>query len=1307
MPWEPKIIGSEILAIHIALMPSGPEGEVLLLGGDEHWSKQTEPPEGNGEFRKTRVFDVASSQLVGQDISSPDSDVFCAGHSFVADGRLLIVGGTKAFVAGGAHQHALAFWGHRRNWLYHPRLREWREAAPLQFSPLSASGDSGGGRWYPGTVTLGDGDVMAFFGHVDASDTRHRNTRAERFSVYTNAWRYLRDMANPSPAYKPGMDGVRFLMYARNFLMPDGRIFFATPMPYQWEANKDLPNISDGEHRSVFYDPSTGEYGEAIDPEPLPYTQWSFPCVLLPLLPSENYRPRVLHCGASRALRVDLGSDSPRWEAVTPTALGINRLNSCAVILPTGQVCLVGGVQIEGPDDQDEVVSAELYDPSIDWAAGEYTGNLGSWTVPAGDQPPKISRNYHSAALLLPNGKVFTCGGNKDAAPGGGDPDKVGVKKIEIYHPPYPSGTRPTISQAPKSVTYGHSFQVVVSNPESVGRVALLRNGSCTHAYDFDQRYVGVEFNHVPGNNYITVAAPPNGNIAPPGYYMLWVVDAAGRPCEMAKFIRLAHRSCFVITDRSTFSDEEVEATGKGGAADFLDAIYVVYDGFIDTEIQDTPTIEAVWADDQQSPVSASHFTLTSAPRLQEESPGNPDVPQRITFPFHVRFPSNAVFGTFQDTRWILLTFRLGQHVCRQTIGLTHSPNPYMIDINPATRNPAWLSTDVRVFCIEAGQTKFDDVVQGTDNPIQFIRHCLDKLNASGGPGNFYFEGLDTEAPLDIASLGPSGRPIFNYAISRVRYRALTTTAQWVKCFFRSFNVATTGLDFRPDFTYRSSGPPDSAVPLLGISGDEVVSIPFFASPRVETVEGMAGATSMDNQTLTAPYEIRNIVPSSSGSEVEVFFGAWLDINRPAERRFPFAPSASARDGPYLFDSAVPIQSHIRSRHQCLVAEIFYEQDPTMEGKGPASSDNLAQRNLAILHADNPGDEASNTVVHPLEITPPFSWRQDTDKPELTVGPAGPALALRSPRDELLIRWHNVPQASTVTLTFAQPVTISFLIHLASYRASPLACTIVDESTISFHVPDSDGMTYIPVPDFKGNAPIPALLSMTIPAGAAVAGRRYHLTVHQTRPTGHRRELVKQGVIESAEVVGSAEVSLRVSRRPIILQEETRTLSVFKHIATTIPRDNRWWELMQRYVGYLGEKVDALGGDSRRVHGNPDGSGQPGGGVGDDGCNCCGDVLGDEKDCNYESDSSGSGRTRKSEIWVGRVCAVHYNHQGNFVNITGKTCRGGEKIMLGPLSPKFEKTLLDAAANGRTVRMTLLKRHRESDVRQLSICYCK
>jgi hypothetical protein len=179
--------------------------------------------------------------------------------------------------------------------------------------------------------------------------------------------------------------------------------------------------------------------------------------------------------------------------------------------------------------------------------------------------------------------------------------------------------------------------------------------------------------------------------------------------------------------------------------------------------------------------------------------------------------------------------------------------------------------------------------------------------------------------------------------------------------------VAATGLEFDPNTTYRRTTVGPNTVPLIGTAGGEIASIPFFASDRVETVQGQPGATSMASQVLDSTYEVRDIAPNPSGAEVTVYFGCWLDINQ-TRKRMPLSPGGS--DGPWAEASCQSIQELTRARHMCIVAEVFFEEDLTVGGETPGSSDNLSQRNLAILHSENPGGPGSHTVMHAFEIKP-------------------------------------------------------------------------------------------------------------------------------------------------------------------------------------------------------------------------------------------------------------------------------------------------------------------------------------------------
>lgn len=1164
MGWSTDIVDSEILAVHAALVPSPGLGEVILFGGDEHWRAQQE---STGKFRKTRLYDVATHSVVNAAIPSPDSDVFCAHHAFVGDGRLLVVGGTQVWPeSGDAHVHDLDFLGHRRCWIYNHRQRTWRETAKLNTNPDQSDEEHSGGRWYPGVITLGNGDTLAMFGHPDQQDSRHRNTLPERYNQGGNVWIKLPTVAGS--VGPPNTGGRRFLFFPRGFVMPDGKVFFATPMPADFTATNE------GTHFSTAYDVATGQYVEPkiAQPSTGAYNGWDRPCVLLPMLPDEDYAMHMVHVGGTSPIRLDLDDASPGWNATAARPSSIasrDRRFANAVLLPTGEVCVVGGVAVTEPED--EVNEVEIYNPGIDWTAGTYSGS-DSWTV---KEAQVHARSYHSTALLLPNGKVWVAGGNTNG--GSGDPDsdvvvngvtkKRGIKNIELYEPDYIAvANRLEVSSAPSFVRYNQLFTVALDRAATqVAHASLVRCGSVTHSTNNDQRFVSLVIDARNGNA-ITLAAPPSGNVAPPGYYMLWLVDTAGNPCTAAPFVRIGHVSCTVVTDRSTFSKEEVEALGGGGQATFTNAVYVHYDGFIHTELTTSPTVELTWVDNG-TVVDSADLTLVPAGRLQEVEPGFADSAQRITYPFHVRFHNLDAFAGFTDRRLIRATFDVGGLTCTETIDLTYAPNPYMIDIDPTENNPAWLSTDVRVFPILTGESRFGVVQQG-DRPIEFIRGCLDALNSSSNDGSVMFDTLSTSAKLDLWTRypWPIDRAVYNYAIARVRYRATTTTAQRVKCFFRMFNVAATALHFDAARGYRSTPAGPSTVPLLGVSGSEVISIPFFASDRVDTVAGATGATTMSSQPLSNTYEVLDIVPESSGAEVTVFYGCWLDINQ-TTMRFPIEPGGS--DGPWAASSCRSIQELVRGEHMCLVAEVFFEPDPTALGETPGTSDNLSQRNLAILHSDNPGSADSRTVMHTFEVKP-------SDTPQWRDGllRLDEAFAKRISPDELLVRWHNLPRDSEVTVHFSD-IDTAEIQALAALRQSPPAFDVVSSNMIRLRVA---GATWIPLPGGR-TLNIPALLTIRLPEGVT-DGQEFHVSIHQV--AGRTRH-----------ILGSCEFRIPISTAPLIIENTARTLSVFKHILSTIPPTNRWHPLIQRYVHGLGLKLDGLGGNASEVHGNPDGSGRP------------------------------------------------------------------------------------------------------------------
>jgi hypothetical protein len=121
-------------------------------------------------------------------------------------------------------------------------------------------------------------------------------------------------------------------------------------------------------------------------------------------------------------------------------------------------------------------------------------------------------------------------------AAGGGHPtseEDVDHPDAQIYSPPYLyQGPRPVIVSAPKAVRYGQSFSVRVSTAAPVARATWMRLGSVTHGFDQSERTM--ELPIAPTAGGLTVTAPANANLSPPGYYMLFLVSPAGVPSVSA-----------------------------------------------------------------------------------------------------------------------------------------------------------------------------------------------------------------------------------------------------------------------------------------------------------------------------------------------------------------------------------------------------------------------------------------------------------------------------------------------------------------------------------------------------------------------------------------------------------------------------------------------------------------------------------------------------------------------------------------------------------------------------------------------------
>jgi hypothetical protein len=360
-------------------------------------------------------------------------------------------------------------------------------------STWSATTSMRQGRYYPTTTLLPNGDVLAVSGHDTALAVV---TIPEVWNGTT--WRRLTTapLSIPNPYY-PAM-----------FVAPNGKVFlagFTQPSKYldvagtgTWTdvAPRNVANRVLG--TAVMYAPGKilyvgGGNGKPFDGPP-----------------------------TASAEVIDLNRAAPSWRSVPGMAFARKQLN--ATILADGSVLVTGGTSGAGFNNQlGAVHQSELWNPKTE-----------TWTTVAAESR---NRTYHATAILLPNGRVLSTGSGE----GGGITYANSEFSAQLYSPPYlfnADGTlaaRPTISSAPTTLAYGQTFTVGTPNAGTVKRGTLIRLSSVTHAFNASQLIYPLTFTST-GSTTLSSMAPPNRNLAPPGPYMLFIINDAGVP-SIAKMV--------------------------------------------------------------------------------------------------------------------------------------------------------------------------------------------------------------------------------------------------------------------------------------------------------------------------------------------------------------------------------------------------------------------------------------------------------------------------------------------------------------------------------------------------------------------------------------------------------------------------------------------------------------------------------------------------------------------------------------------------------------------------------------------------
>ncbi len=612
------------------------------------------------------------------------------------------------------------------------------------------------------------------------------------------------------------------------------------------------------------------------------------------------------------------------------------------------------------------------------------------------------------------------------------------------------------------------------------------------------------------------------------------------------------------ILDRSTFGqDEATTMLQAANPAVIQSALFVTLDGFKPQEL-------GITASTPTTPPSIKP-TIALAPALTEleirvvhlglEDPAHLNRRQRITWNCDVRFTGTNDFVFAGDTRTVSVSASISGQSANASLLLIKQPNPYQID--GAT---SWLSTDLRVFQIRAGQQRFSATMGATAAQAPaFIQQVLANLKSGATGGQTFDNDLSTDQQTSRLELSESvsGTKVFNFAVARVRYIG-TLQAQNVRVFFRLFPASTTSLAFDLSSTYRRATQGGVTIPLLGLQSNQLVTIPCFASARVDSA-----TTSLTAQT-DAP-NVRDI--AASATERKEYFGAWLDFNQ-TTLQFPL--NAMPADGPWAANRK-SIQDLVRGQHQCLVAEIAFDPTAIPGGATPGTSDKLAQRNLAIVESANPGVVGSRRIAQTFELRATAA--------QLPEG---------AEHDELMIDWGATPVGSVVKL-YLPAVNGEEVVDLAARtnRSSNLA--LIDEHTLQLR---AGGMSWIPIPK-GGDTNLTGLITIDLPP-SVVAGQVFTVVVRQV--TGGHQRVADVAAVALKRVgrrtLGSFQITIPVRTKNVILPTEQRLLSNLRSIERSIPPTDRWFPVFRRYVTQVASRVDGLGGDSTQVAPSPSGDWQ-------------------------------------------------------------------------------------------------------------------
>jgi hypothetical protein len=687
------------------------------------------------------------------------------------------------------------------------------------------------------------------------------------------------------------------------------------------------------------------------------------------------------------------------------------------------------------------------------------------------------------------------------------------------------------------------------------------------------------------------------------------------------------------VGSKNTWGHDEInDIIANGGT--YPDGFYLALDGFsrniVGGATPATPTIA----------FGGVTSAASAAPPAIYYSSSNLKAPQQILFAYDLHFANPL--GAFPASGEAPAAVASSINVLGAAFPATTEffflagADPYFTNVvqdpmDPTKLTVPWLSEDLRVFTatpgapsgqhpVPGGPTFAENSVGGNFDFTGAYSYCqalLQYLNQNFGDpsGTDPFlpasnvipqqaDQLDADSTVTpFTTIGLNTYHNYSFAIARVRLKGSQGSAgaaAGVKVFFRIWGTQSADVGWDPSSTYLSHNDASNN-PQWPLAPNDNHTVPFFAtsaSPNFGSASDAEFATGgftnagANNQTITI----------LQGDSQWAYFGCFLDVN----------------DSSRVVNGVSVSQAFPGGTHHCLVAQIAYDGAPIQTVGGsvptPESSDQLAQRNMQVTTSDNPGPASAHRVPQTFEVKPSAAPLQQ-----------GP-LAGRT--DELMIDWGEVPVGSTARI-YLPKVSSNEVLALASWMYGTHPLSAFDAHTIECKT--IAGVTFVPIPHGVGG-PLAGLFTVDLPQ-TVTTGEEFDIVVrriskrpvrkhgtdkqkgdgppavalHKAPPMIARaKHSTHRGLLELPQtpvkpaapvqasavaaapayeryIVGSFQVKIPVSTGAALLPSEENTLAILKARLAALPKSNRWYPVLLRYIDQIAGRVTGFGGDPEAI----------------------------------------------------------------------------------------------------------------------------